>query len=67
MKQKIDAEERVCAFCRLSTAICGRDEMLCQKKGIVPLDYSCRVFGYDLRKRFPRRFPSPEGPELPEL
>ena len=67
MKKKIDAEERVCAFCRLSTAICGRDEMLCQKKGIVPLDYSCRAFGYDPLKRVPRRVPSPDMPELPEI
>ena len=67
MKKTIEDEERICAFCRSATEICGRDEMLCDKKGVVPKDFSCRGFGYDPLKRVPRRAPSPEMPELPEI
>lgn len=65
--RKNDDEERTCSFCRYSSAVCGREEMLCRRKGIVPREFSCRAFIYDPLKRVPRRAPAIDLPELPQV
>ena len=59
-KTAIEASiERKCAFCEYGTIITlstGQEqEMICEKKGLVPLDHVCRSFRYDLLKRDPKK------------
>lgn len=67
MKRQDEDHERVCSLCRYSSAISGREEMLCSKKGIISPEYSCRAFIYDPLKRVPKRLPKVELPELPQI
>ena len=64
---KKNDENNSCSFCRFAQPVTDRDEMLCQKKGIVPGGFSCRAFIYDPLKRVPRRAPALDLPELPEV
>ncbi|MCI8387702.1 MAG: hypothetical protein HFE63_04475 [Clostridiales bacterium] len=65
MKQKCDSEERICAMCRFSSEISGREDMLCSKKGVVPREFSCRKYIYEPLKRVPRKLP--EFPSLDDI
>jgi hypothetical protein len=51
--------EKRCAFCEFGTAITlstGEEpDIICEKRGIVPSDYVCRSFQYDLLKREPKK------------
>jgi len=46
--------ERSCSYCAYGTKIDG-DQVLCIKKGVVPLEGKCRKFSYDPCKRVPAR------------
>lgn len=48
-----DMEPR-CAYCRRGQQISDR-EVACVKRGIVPVENSCRAFQYDPMKRVPPR------------
>jgi len=48
-----DIEPR-CAYCKHGAAI-NEDEAVCVKKGVVPIEGSCRAFRYDPLKRVPPR------------
>ena len=43
-----------CAYCQKGTVI-SETEVACVKKGIVPVEGSCRAFRYDPLKRVPPR------------
>ena len=43
---------RSCSYCLYATKL-NEDEMLCIKRGIIPVDKSCRKFIYDPCKRIP--------------
>lgn len=47
--------EKYCAFCELSSETIEKDNVLCQKKGIVSAGYVCRKFKYDPQKRVPAK------------
>jgi len=63
--KNIVEEDSYCVYCRYATDITGKEEMLCQKYGIVPKEHVCRHFVYDSLKRIPRRLPTVTL-ELPE-
>lgn len=44
--------EKSCLYCAHGTVIDG-EQVLCIKKGVVPLDGKCRKFAYDPCKRIP--------------
>ena len=46
--------ERSCIYCVYSTKM-DQENMLCTKKGVVPMDSACRKFRYDPFKRVPPR------------
>ncbi len=46
---------RSCEYCVHGTKI-GETQLLCAKKGLVPLEAHCRKFAYDPFKRVPPRF-----------
>ena len=48
---------KMCEYCRFAGHIAGTEDMLCDKKGVVPKGYTCRRFLYDPLKRVPRRLP----------
>ena len=41
-----------CSYCSNATQV-NADEVLCIKKGVVPIDKSCKKFTYDPCKRVP--------------
>ena len=43
-----------CAYCRKGSPISDR-EVACVKRGVVPIEGSCRAFRYDPLKRVPPR------------
>ena len=43
-----------CAYCRKGSVLNDR-EVICVKKGVVPLESSCSSFRYDPMKRVPPR------------
>lgn len=47
-----------CKHCRYGRKTMGGEKVLCTRKGIVELDFSCRKYQYDPLKRVPRRRPS---------
>lgn len=53
-KETLDIEE-VCARCEHAVPLISEEEVLCRKNGIVPADYHCRKFSYDILKRKPVR------------
>ncbi len=48
-----DIEPR-CAYCDKGTVV-NDNEVICRKRGIVPIDGCCRAFCYDPLKRVPPR------------
>ena len=46
--------ERSCAYCAFGTKL-EKEQVLCVKKGIVPLENACRKFKYDPLKRRPSK------------
>ena len=46
--------ERSCAYCAHGTRIVG-DQILCIKKGVMPVTGKCRKFEYDPCKRIPAK------------
>ena len=44
--------ERSCAYCAFGTKL-EKEQVLCVKNGIVPLENACRKFKYDPCKRIP--------------
>ena len=62
MKNKIfgDIENR-CEYCAFGGRTPDGTSVLCAKKGISPLDSSCKKYKYDPLKRVPR--PRPDLPE----
>ncbi|MBE6631069.1 MAG: hypothetical protein E7623_00045 [Ruminococcaceae bacterium] len=53
---------RICMFCEHCIPINDKENVLCSKKGIVNMEYSCKKFFYDPLKRVPR--PQPPLPKL---
>lgn len=43
-----------CVYCGKGTQV-NEEEVMCKKRGIVPVDGSCRAFCYDPLKRTPPR------------
>lgn len=46
--------ERACAYCEYGTKI-DDEQVLCIKKGVVPVSGKCRKFSYDPCKRIPSK------------
>lgn len=46
--------ERSCTYCAYGTQI-DEEQVLCIKKGVVPLSGKCRKFWYDPCKRIPQK------------
>ena len=57
LKKRDTDTPKCCEFCRFAGELSITGEMICEKKGIVPKDYSCRSFIYDALKRVPRKPP----------
>lgn len=51
----------VCRFCVNSHSLFDSDTMLCDSKGVVGCNYSCRKFAYDPLKHIPLQSPSLNG------
>lgn len=63
MKNKDSETPRYCEYCRFASSVSLTDDMLCEKKGVVSKEYSCRSFVYDPLKRVPRRLPAISVPD----
>lgn len=63
MKKRSDDIARLCELCRFSAEIQTTNDMLCEHRGVVDREYSCRKFVYDPLKRIPKRPPTPPVPE----
>ena len=44
-----------CRFCELAVPSGRKEFFVCQKKGVVPSEFSCRHYRYDPLARIPRR------------
>ena len=44
--------KRSCVYCACGTQV-GDEQVLCTKRGVVPVSYACRKFRYDPCKRIP--------------
>ncbi|MBR4949321.1 MAG: hypothetical protein IKZ25_00935 [Clostridia bacterium] len=53
--------EKICAYCEYGTKLQNND-VLCEKKGIMPENAKCRKFLYDPTKRIPKK-----RPEMPSF
>jgi len=42
-----------CSCCRHGRRSADKDQILCKKMGVTPLDYACRRFAYAPTKRIP--------------
>ena len=51
---------RSCSYCLHGTAL-DEDQILCIKKGVMPITGKCRKFRYDPCKRIP---PKPKAPDF---
>jgi hypothetical protein len=49
-----------CSYCLYGTAL-EEDQILCVKKGVMPITGKCRKFRYDPCKRIP---PKPKAPDF---
>ncbi len=63
MKNKSEDTIKFCEFCRYSAPLAMGSDMLCEKRGVVNREYSCRKFMYDPLKRVPRRLDAVTMPE----
>ena len=50
---------RSCAYCRYGTQL-DEDQILCTKRGVVDISFSCRKFKYDPCKRQPVKAKAPD-------
>ena len=50
---------RACSYCQYGTQI-DDEQVLCIKKGVVPVDGKCRKFCYDPCKRIPLKKKTPD-------
>lgn len=48
-----------CSLCRYGRISAKRGIILCEKRGVVSPDFSCRKFSYDPIKRIPKGRPKP--------
>ena len=58
MKKKVISPDNYpakCEYCKKSRPSPDGENMLCEKKGIVKKDGSCRSYKYDVLKRTPRK------------
>lgn len=46
--------EKSCSYCKYGTML-EEEEVLCSKKGLVPMYSKCRKFQYDPLKRIPKK------------
>lgn len=51
--------QKSCCYCSLGTLI-SEDQVLCTRKGFMPLYKSCRKFHYDPCKRIPTKAKAPD-------
>ena len=51
--------QKACCYCALGTLI-SEDQILCTRKGFMPLYKSCRKFKYDPCKRIPVKAKAPD-------
>lgn len=51
---KYDIDE-ICRYCEHSSLLCGNDDVLCEKKGVVSPTYKCKYFAVDVIKLEPKR------------
>jgi len=63
VKNKENDTPKCCEYCRYASTVAVTEDILCEKKGIVAPDYSCRKFIYDPLKRTPRKPPALYVPE----
>ncbi len=63
MRKNKEESPNICEYCRFASALSLSENMLCDKKGVVDKEYSCRRFVYDPLKRIPRRAPEIPVPE----
>ena len=58
---------RFCMYCEHSTLINDKDNVLCDKKGIVNAEYCCKRYFYDPLKRVPRIPKKIKEEEMPQI
>ena len=58
--------ERSCSYCAWGTRI-GDEQVLCVKRGVVSLYYTCRKFIYDPCKRIPSKSKAPDIEKYKEV
>ena len=58
--------ERSCSYCAWGTRI-GDEQVLCVKRGVVSLYYTCRKFIYDPCKRIPSKSKAPDFEKYKEV
>ncbi len=46
---------RICATCKYASPLCSTDDMMCQKKGLVSSDFSCKRYDYNRLMKLPPR------------
>ena len=46
--------EKSCAYCEYATKL-NDEQVLCIKRGVMPIDKKCRKFQYDPTKRIPAK------------
>lgn len=51
--------QRTCTCCEFGTVL-NDEEVLCVKRGVVPVDKGCRKFRYDPCKRVPVKTKAPD-------
>ena len=59
MKRKLYGNkiEPACEYCANGRIAADETSVLCERRGVVPLYYSCNKFKYDPLRRKPRRSP----------
>lgn len=53
--------EKICAYCEHGRLICGTEDVICRKKGLVKAQFCCSRFLYTPLRRVP---PKPVGPKI---
>ena len=59
--------EKICAHCERGKPICGTDDVICPKKGLVKGYYHCSKFLYTPLRRTPPKPMQAKRIELPKL
>lgn len=63
MKNNSEEISKLCEYCRYATPMTVGGDMLCEKRGVVDKEFSCRKFLYDPLKRVPRRLDTVTMPD----